>query len=368
VASPIVLLERLQLADFRNLERLELRWGPRFNVVAGRNGSGKTNIVEAIYLTGALRSFRTAASRDLVRHGANGASVTAVFGGVAAGLACEVRIAEDGRRVRVDGKPPRADGAHFRALPMVLFHPGHMELVQGGPEARRRFLDRALYQAERGYPAEHRAYLRALASRNRLLKARGRGGGAADDDALRAFAAELVAHGARVVAARARFVAALAPLFAEALAEVSGEAGGGVAYAPSARGEEELAARLAAGLAADLARGFTAAGPHADDLAFEVGGRDARRFASQGQQRTAVLAAKIAETRALAAATGRTPLMLLDDVSSELDEARNASLLAFLDGVGGQVIITTTHPKHVVVAGERIDFAVEGGAVRRLTG
>ena len=109
----------------------------------------------------------------------------------------------------------------------------------------------------------------------------------------------------------------------------------------------------------------TSAGPHTDDLEFEIKGRSARRFASQGQQRTAVLAAKIAETRALAASTGRTPLMLLDDVSSELDDARSASLLAFLDGVGGQVFITTTHRKHVAVEGARIDFEVEDGAVRR---
>jgi DNA replication and repair protein RecF len=355
-----VQLDALRLNDFRNVERLELEPGPRFNVVFGRNGSGKTNLVEAIYLTGALRSFRTATSRDLVRHGAAEARVEALFGGAAAGLLCDVRIVETGRRVRVDGKAPRGDGGHFRALPMVLFHPGHMELAQGGPEARRRFVDRALYQADRIYPAEHRAYLRALASRNRLLKAT-----APDGAALEAFEAALVDHGARIVAARERFIAELAPLFAEALEEVSREEGGGIAYAPSARDEADLAARLRAARAEDLARGFTTVGPHADDLDLQVKGRSARRFASQGQQRTAVLALKIAETRALAAATGRTPLMLLDDVSSELDDARNASLLAFLDGVGGQVFITTTHPKHVVVAGDRIDFEVDGGAVRR---
>jgi DNA replication and repair protein RecF len=356
----VLQLDALGIEEFRNIERLELAPGPRFNVVAGRNGSGKTNLVEAIYLLGALRSFRTTTSRDLVRYGADEAIVRARFGGAAAGLGCELRITEAGRRVRVDGKAPRADGGHFRALPMVLFHPGHMELVQGGPEARRRFVDRALYQADRAYPAEHRSYLRALASRNRLLKA-----AAPDAGALAAFEAQLVLHGARIVAARERFVAELAPLFAAAVEEVGGEAGAGIAYAPSARDEGELAARIAAARPLDLARGFTTVGPHADEIELALKGRSARRFASQGQQRTAVLAAKIAETRALAAATGRTPLLLLDDVSSELDDDRNARLFAFLDGVGGQVIITTTHPKHVVVAGERIDFAVEGGAVRR---
>ena len=358
--SPAVQLETLRLSDFRNIERLVLAPGSRFNVVAGRNGSGKTNLLEAIYLTGALRSFRTSTTSDLVRHGVAQAGITAVFGGADVGLLCEVRLGADGRRIRVDGKAPRTDGGHFRALPMVLFHPGHMELVQGGPDARRRFIDRALYQADQGYPAEHRAYQRALASRNKLLK-----GAAADGRALAAFEAQLVAHGALVVAARERFTEKLAPLFAAALAEVSAEAGGGLSYEPNARDAAALAARLEAGRAGDIARGFTTCGPHADDLELVVKGRSARRFASQGQQRTAVLALKIAETRALAAATGRTPLMLLDDVSSELDDARNASLLAFLADVGGQVFITTTHPKHVIVEGERVDFAVEDGAVRR---
>ena len=355
-----LVLSTLRLVDFRNVRRLDLEPGPRFNVVAGRNGAGKTNLVEAIYLAGALRSFRTAASRELVRHGAVEAAITAVFGEAAAGTTCELRFGPELRRVRVDGKPAQVDGGHFRALPMVLFHPGHMELVQGGPDARRRFLDRALYQADRGYPALHRAYGRALKSRNRLLKER-----RLDEPSLAAFDAQLVENGARIVAARERFLAALAPLYDEALAEVSGERGGRIAYAPSARDGAELAARLAAERAEDHARGFTAAGPHADDVEFEVRAMSARRFASQGQQRTAVLAAKIAETRALAAAVGRTPILLLDDVSSELDEARNAALLSFLSRTGGQVFITTTHAKHVAVEGERIDFEVADGALRR---
>ncbi len=360
---PRLQLDQLRIAEFRNIDRLELSLGPRFNVISGRNGAGKTNLLEAIYLAGALRSFRTTVNRELVRLGAEGARVTAVFGGAAAGMTCELRVADTERRARVDGKPPQVDGGHFRALPMVLFHPGHMELVQGGPDARRRFLDRALYQAERGYPAAHRAYTRALKSRNHLLKDR-----APEARSLDAFDAQLAAHGARIVDARARFVAALAPLFGEALEDVSAERGGGIAYAPSAAGEEGIASALAASRGKDVARGFTSVGPHADDLDFEVGGRSARKFASQGQQRTAVLAAKIAETRALAVATERTPILLLDDVSSELDDQRNASLLAFLDRVGGQVFVTTTHAKHIAVAGERVDIDVDRGRFTIVSG
>lgn len=360
---PRVQLDGLAVRDFRNIARLELAPGPRFNVVSGRNGSGKTSLIEAIYLTGALRSFRTSSGRDLVRHGAGDAAIRAVFGGAAAGMTCELGLGPDSRRVRIDGKPPRADGGHFRALPMVLFHPGHMELVQGGPEARRRFVDRALYQAEKGYPATHRAYLRALRSRNRLLR-----DGAEDARALDAFDAQLAACGEELVAARRRFVDRIAPLFAEAVEEVSGGQGGRIAYAPSVGEGEGLARALAAARAQDAARGFTAAGPHADEIEFEVNGKGARRFASQGQQRTAVLAAKIAETRALTAATSRTPLLLLDDVSSELDGQRNASLLAFLGRVGGQVFITTTDPRHVDVEGDRVDIVAEDGRFALLAG
>jgi DNA replication and repair protein RecF len=354
-----VQLEELTLTNFRNITASKLLPGRRFNVLAGRNGMGKTNLIESIYLLGALRSFRTSVRRELLKHGEDTARVDGVFGGAAAGMRCEIVLETSARRIRVDGKQRRPDGAHFRSLPMVLFHPGNMELAQGGPEARRRFLDRALYQAEPAYPELHRAYNRALASRNRLLKDR-----SPDRRAIRPFDVQLSERGARIGEIRARFVADLAPLVVEAFSELSGGSAAHAVYRPSVSGgSDQLAEALESSIDVDEKRGYTSLGPHADDLLLTVNARVARRFASQGQQRAMVLSLKIAETRALATITERVPLLLLDDVSSELDAECNERLFAFLRGIGGQVFITTTHIESIRIESERNDFSVVDGSV-----
>ncbi|MDD5307166.1 MAG: DNA replication/repair protein RecF [Deltaproteobacteria bacterium] len=354
-----VRLARIVIQDFRNLERAEVSPGPRFNVFAGQNGSGKTNFVEAVYMLGALRSFRTSTRSELVSHGKEMTRVEGLFGGAGKGLVCEVAVRSDGRRVRVDGKPVARVGGHYRTLPMVLFHPANLTLVQGGPETRRRFVDRALFQADAAYPELHREYGKALASRNRLLKERRQ-----DRRALEAFEDQIAKLGARITACRAWFIGMLGERFAHAFREVSGGLEAGVTYRPSVEGgEQELALALRQGRARDEAAGFTASGPHADDFEIAIAGRSARRFASQGQQRALVLSMKIAETRALFEAVGRIPLLLLDDVTSELDRTRNRHLFRFLADEAGQVFITTTHADHILIEIDRTDFVVDGGRI-----
>jgi DNA replication and repair protein RecF len=359
-----VQLVDLALCDFRNISATRIEPGSRFNVFGGRNGVGKTNLVEAVYLLGTLRSFRTSSRMDMVRHGQESASVEGVFDGAAAGVRCQITIAQDERRVRVDGQTRRPEGEHFRMLPMVLFHPGNLDLAQGGPLPRRRFIDRALFQLSSSYPAIFRDYGRALRSRNRLLKER-----PLDRRALEPFDRQLASLGGRIYRQRAEFVELLAPLFEETFAEVSGESRAAVIYRPSVEGgAEEIASALVGAMRSDADRGYTTLGPHADDLELAVDDRPARRFASQGQKRAVVLSLKIAETRALTSSTSRVPLLLLDDVSSELDEQRNARLFDFLDGVGGQVFITTTSFETIRVEEQRRDFEVIDGAFRRIGG
>ena len=355
-----VQIDELGVVDFRNIGRTVLKPGPRFNVVSGKNGSGKTNLVESIYLLGALRSFRTKKRVELIRKGAEAARVTGVFGQANAGMSLEMTIGTEGRKIKVDGNASTPGGDHFGRLPMVLFHPGNMELVQGGPAQRRRFLDRALFQAHPAYPDIHRSYARALSNRNSLLRNR-----IGDRRAMDPFDRQLVELGGRIIEMRRGFVASMSEFFAEAVGRISGVNSGALEYRPKAR-RDDLERALADAIGTDMARGFTSVGPHADELYFEIDGLDARRFASQGQQRTAVLAAKLAETRALEGATGRIPLLLLDDVSSELDRERNTRLFEFLAGVGGQVFVTTTHGDHISVFEDRVDFGVEGGRVERI--
>jgi DNA replication and repair protein RecF len=354
-----VKIDHLTIEDFRNIGRAELWPFDGFNVVSGRNGMGKTNLLEAIYLLGALRSFRTTSRRELIRHESVVARVGADFGDAAAGLRCEVALEPSARRVRVNGVALRPDGSHFRELPMVLFHPDHVEMVRGGPDGRRRFLDRALFQADQRYPTVHRDYQRALASRNSLLKQR-----PPDQRSLALFEEQLALNGARLIEMRRSFVDRLLPLYVEAASHIGPGRCPSLAYRPALDGDHAaLAGAWARSRARDIALGHTDAGPHADDLLLELDGLAARRYGSQGQQRTLALALKIAETRVLEAATGRTPLLLLDDVSSELDRERNRRLFEFLVATGGQVFITSTHEDHILAGRPRADYCVEDGRV-----
>ncbi len=354
-----VQLDELSLVDFRNIRSLTIKPSPRFNIVSGRNGMGKTNLLESIYIIGSMRSFRQSRRVDMLRRGAKETRIRGRFGDICAGMVCEITMGHEGRQVKIDGKGAHLDGRYFHALPMVIFHPGNLAIVQGGPEARRRFLDRALFQAEISYQEAYRSYGKAIANRNRILKTR-----PLDKRALDPFDEQLASHGAQIVMMRERLVISMSPLFEEAMERIGGDGQSRMTYRPKVEGGfDEIMCALRETIEKDSAKGYTTAGPHADDLVFEVNGLDARKFASQGQQRTIVLAAKIAETGSLEKSTGRTPLLLLDDVSSELDRDRNRHLFDFLAGLGGQVFITTTHVDHIPIEGDRIDFFVENGSI-----
>ncbi|MCU0663352.1 MAG: DNA replication/repair protein RecF [Myxococcota bacterium] len=354
-------LYRLSIADLRNLTSVDMVPHPRFNVIAGRNGMGKTNLLEAIYLLGALRSFRTATRAELLRHGHQAARVLGIFGGPAAGLRCEVLLSDKSRRIRVDDKALSCVSEHFHRLPMVLFHPATMSLVSSGPETRRRFLDRALFQADPTYPQLFSDYAKALVSRNRLLR-----GSTLDRRSLVPYDEQLARLGTRLSERRRWLLGRLSPMFEETFCDLSG---GLIAKCSLPRDDwhdvEQVMAMLRERYAVDTARGYTTAGPHAQDMDIVFGGQSARRYASQGQQRLLALSLKISEVRALTEATGRIPILLLDDVSSELDRERNQQLFSFLRSAGGQVFITTTHVEHILLYGDRTDYEMKDG---RLTG
>jgi DNA replication and repair protein RecF len=357
-----VQLEKLVVRDFRNLAAVEIDPHGELNVVLGENGMGKTNLLEAVYLLGALRSFRTSSRREMIRQGAEAASVRGVFGQASAGMTCAVSIGHGGRQVRIDGKSESVAKDHFNRLPMVLFHPGNMKLAQGGPAERRRFLDRALYQARPSYADAHQIYRRALRNRNRLLRERPE-----DRRSQRPFEAQLAESGSRIVEMRRELVEGMGELYRGAFSRMSGSEEAGVEYRPSLAGSaRDLRNAIEEGRAADEQCGYTRLGPHADELELAVNGRSARKYASQGQQRSAVLSLKVAEAVELSRITKRVPLLLLDDVSSELDSGRNRRLFELLTEVGAQVFVTTTGEEHVAVEGERKVFQLARGEVEEI--
>ncbi len=339
----------LSLRDFRNVREARIDPSTRATVLVGPNGQGKTNLLEALFLLCTLKPLRATRLAELVRFGAERARVEGEFDGSGGARTVAVEIGPEGRTAFLDGKPlassDRLD-AFFDGRAAVCFSPDDLLLVKGGPDQRRRFLDRAAFNRWPAVLSEAREYLRALRERNAALRH-------APADVEESFREPLVRSGARLVARRLALVAELAPRMEEAFSEISGpEASSArLAYRPAAGipvegTEEEIAARLAFALAQRIGRdrekGYTSAGPHMDDLTLALGGRGARPYGSQGQQRALVLALKIAEIENLRDKQGRPPLLLLDDVSSELDPEKNGHLLRHLAALPGQAFLTTT--------------------------
>jgi DNA replication and repair protein RecF len=379
-AAPRCAIVRLRLYAFRNYTDATVRFGPGLNVIHGQNAQGKTNLLEAIATLALTRSPRTTSSADLLRWGEDAALAEADIARPPAGVALSVRFHRDaatgriGRVTAVDGKP-RPARAMLGVCPVVLFWPEDLALVRGGPDGRRRFLDVILAQTDQQAVAHMSRYRRVLEQRNALLHQLRLGTGARDS--LQSFTSELAHHGAWLAVARARLVEALAPRAALALRDLSGQREQiALRYAPAHADvvadtveaeEQALLETLRRRSVEEIARGITLAGPHRDDIAFDLDGRAARGTASQGQQRSIVLACKLAEVRYLQDTAGVAPVILLDDVLSELDPDRRGRLLALLaQGAQHQVLVTTTEPlREIVDFDDVVHLTVQRGVVSK---
>ena len=356
-------VERIGFEGFRNLRAGEMIAHEGINVIYGDNAQGKTNLLEAVWLFTGSRSFRGARETSLVAAGQERARLELDF--VAEGREQNAALLiQKGRQAVLNGVKLRSGNqlaGHFRA---IVFSPSHLTLVKDGPEERRRFLDGAIGQLWPKYTSLYQAYLRAVAQRNALLK---------DArfhtqllDMLEVYDREIAHKGARLVDYRLRYLARLRPYAEEIYA---GIAGGreeiGVAYdgLPDGSREEALMAALKLARKEDLASGATGVGPHRDDVALTVAGMDARQFASQGQQRSVVLALKLAEAAVLRDVAGEQPVALLDDVMSELDEKRQDYLLRHIRG--WQVFLTGCDAAVVRRMNTGAVFRMEGGVLTK---
>jgi DNA replication and repair protein RecF len=352
----------LEARQFRNLEQVLIEPHPRFNVLSGDNGQGKTNVLEAIYLLGTLRSFRAGKTEEMVRFGAGEALVRARVEKLGTQRMLEVTLSPGHKHARVDGKGARASD-YFGGFNVVLFAPEDLRLPKGPPAGRRRFVDRAVWNAHPAYLGEVQTYEKVLRSRNAVL----RDGGPAE--MLEVYDEQLARAAVAIVTRRRALVDELSPAVRAAFERVT-QTGLplGIAYETEldiTNIEDSMRTKLVADRRRDLARGSTSSGPHVDDLELVLDGKSAKLYASQGQLRAIVLALKIAEIEFLREKLGDSPVLLLDDVSSELDPKRNAQLFDFLKSVPCQAFITTTHRGHVLLSEERLDFQVVAGAVAR---
>jgi DNA replication and repair protein RecF len=348
-----VRVTRVSARDFRNLERAEAALADAVTVVHGPNGAGKTNLLEAIYFGCTGRSCRTSNERELVRFGVKVARVEVEVEAEDGAHRLEVGL-EPGqaKHVRLDGAPVTAPlGGEVRPL-VSVFMPDRLDLVKGAPALRRAHLDQLVAALWPARGVNRAAYNRALTQRNALI---GRvRAGAAQADLLDTWDLELARAGAVLMGDRAEACALVAPRFGQRAADLGLPEEAALSYRPRSRAAdaEALRAELAERRDEDLARGFSAHGPHRDEVVLAHAGRPLRAYGSQGQQRLGLLALLFAERDVLLEARGTPPLMLLDDVMSELDSARRERLVELL-GAGGQAVITTTDLDHVPGAADQ---------------
>jgi DNA replication and repair protein RecF len=349
----------LRLRQFRNYSELELAFPPAGAAVIGPNGSGKTNLVEALYYLEIFRSFRGASDEQLCRFGEDVFHVRGRFEDPETGHEIQVTAAYDRRRrekrATVDGVQPERLSDALGRVGMVVFSPSDVALVTGSPGERRRYLDIVLSLNVPGYLGAVQRFRHTLKQRNALLRE-----GVARP-VLEPWTEGLIEAAARVVAARARWVADHAEEFAELYRRIGGEAPVRLEYRCSVAAASSPDSDVATALRAELERvaqrereqGVTLRGPHRDDLALvreaASGWLDLRDFGSGGQQRTAAIALRLIEAATIRQARRVAPIVLLDDIFAELDPGRSARVLELLEGQPGQVLLTAPKASDVEV-------------------
>lgn len=384
-------LTRLYLRDFRNFQEVDLIFPPEGVALVGSNAQGKTNLLEAIHYLEMLRSFRGSQDSQLIRFGA---SFFRLEGHLASEMTMSVAFQRggEGKRVRVNGSPPPRLGDALGHVGSVVFTPDDVRLISGGPQERRRFLDITLSLNVPGYLATLQRYRQVLTRRNAALRAQ------QPREGVRAWNPLLAEAGGAILRHRDHWIRTMAPVFAEIVEQVSAHESGIMTYRPGVTGlrgspdkalpdpEAALLDALTAGESRERQRGVTLTGPHRDDLHLAMVrpltqgeerapdgegeasrmARDLRDYGSGGQRRTAALALRVVEARTVETFRQRKPLLLLDDVFAELDEARSARILELFERMAlGQVILTAPRDAEVRLRrGEMALWRIRHGTIQ----
>jgi DNA replication and repair protein RecF len=367
----------LELTSWRNLAACVVEPGPFINVFHGDNAQGKTNLIEGIFYVATLRTFRPGRRSQLTRWGGPDFRLRARAEVDQRIVTFEVGWVDGERRLVVDGAPVDSSDAYFGGFNVVLFTPEHLALVRGEPAGRRSFVDRALFNVDAAQLQVVRHYNRVLRERNALLKRSL--GSPVDATLLEALDEQLARAGAELVVRRLELLEELSPVLARVHAELTG-GGKTLQMRYRARGlsdaqaetqpvRDELAWTTLLGEALrrrrseDLRRGFTGLGPHADDVALLLDDRSARLVASQGEARTIVLALKLAEVRWIDDRRNEPPVLLLDDMGSELDRDRRRVLFDYIGRMQCQTFVTTVDRQWVMSGENNKYFQIVEGEV-----
>ena len=355
-------------SNFRNLEKIEFEPHPEMNIIYGENGQGKTNIIESIWLLTGFYSFRTRKNSQLIKQGENQAEINNRFYSHMREQNASMLIGKRKEIILngVNEDSPRVMMGKYYA---VVFSPSTLGIVQDGPAERRKLIDITLSLIKPNYAVLMSKYLRVLEQRNALLKKMGER--CFENDYISPWNIELVNLGAKIIKYRLDYIETFSEISKEIYKGISsGKEDFSFYYDFSAEniGEEEIKEKLINDInkcrEADIKRLYTNAGPHTHDLILNLNGRDARIYGSQGQQRSCALAMKLGEASIIEKVTGESPVVLLDDVMSELDEGRQTFILNYLNN--WQVFITCCDPSQLLRSKKGKAFEVADGKIKEM--
>lgn len=357
-----MIIHSLELKDFRNYEQLRIDLDDGINIFHGDNAQGKTNILESVYVGCTSKSHKASKDRELIRFGCEESHIKLRLEKKEVPHRIDMHIKKNqSKGIALDGIPIRRASELFGIANLVMFSPEDLGIIKNSPSERRRFLDLELCQLNRIYTHFLISYNRLINQKNKLLKEIGAMQGL--QEMLSVYNEQLIEYGSELIRARALFVKELNRTMQEVHSKITdGKETIEVRYEANTS-EEQFAAQLKKYGEQELRQRMCLVGPHRDDLAFRINDVDIRRYGSQGQQRTAALSLKLSEIRLVEEMTKDRPVLLLDDVLSELDRSRQTMLLSAVGGI--QTIITCTGLDDFVGHRFRIDrtFYVKDGTV-----
>lgn len=359
-------IKNLKLKNFRNYADESVDFTEGLNVLFGRNAQGKTNCAEAVFYLCTGVSPRNRRDKQLIRHGCEQAEISATAEGRYGEIELYAKICENSREVRLNGARITRNADILGNIYGIFFSPHELRLIQDGPDERRRFLNVSISQLSRPYFVALSRYNKILEQRNNLLKEKDAG---LIFDTLPVWDEQFSKYAAVVAAKRSEFLERIAPV-AQRIHSNLTDGAEELKISPEKKykgDEAELTKRIFDDLKnnyeRDIRLGYTATGPHRDDMDILINGEDAKSFASQGQTRTAALSLKLAEVEIFKETSGEYPVLILDDVMSELDLPRRKKLVGYTQGL--QTILTCTHAERALYGRDVNKIKIEGGRIKK---